>query len=156
MGLFRAVQYGNADGKGKEKYADIIAHSENVAIRQFKVLQRYDSAGPRDNVAGGKWEVASPVTVPGFSAVAYFFAREINEQYHVPVGLINAAVAGGNTSAPAADEAWLSSDGLRAFPDGLFNGMIAPLTNYTIKGVLWYQGEANVEERPNTSLPSLR
>src|SRR5260221_163160 len=159
----------------KEKYPGIIAHSENSAIRQFKAPLRYDFNGPRDNFSGIKWESASPETVPGFSAVAYFFARELNEHYHVPVGLINAAVGG------APDEAWLSADALRVFPDyaaeagryadstimdsltarvkpmGLYNGMIAPLTNYTIRGVIWYQGEANVSRASEyqTSFPAL-
>lgn len=120
----------------KDKYADVIAHSENAAIRQLRVPVRYDSSGPRDNLSGAKWETAAPGTVPGFSALAYFFAKEINDRYHVPVGLINAAVAG--------DDAWASADGFRAFPDALYNGMIAPVTDCTIKGVLWNQGEANV------------
>ncbi|HEY4288832.1 MAG TPA: sialate O-acetylesterase [Puia sp.] len=160
----------------KEKYPEIIAHSENTAIRQFRVPQKYDFNTPHDNLPGAKWESASPETIGSFSAVAYFFARELNEHYHVPVGLITAAVGG------TPDEAWLSADALRSFPGyaaeagryadsnyvnsvlaggmtdehvspqtvvrskpmGLYNGMIAPLTNYTIRGVIWYQGEANV------------
>jgi len=95
----------------KEKYPDVIAHSENVAIRQFRVPLRYDFNGPRENLSGGRWESANPETVLSFSAVAYFFARSINERYHVPVGLINTAVGG----TPA--EAWLSADALRLFPE---------------------------------------
>jgi sialate O-acetylesterase len=135
----------------KGKYPDIIAHSENTAIRQFKVPQRYDLSEPRDNLSGGKWEVAGPATVLSFSAVAYFFARELNEKYHVPVGLINTAVGA------APDEAWLSADALRPFPDSMYNGMIAPLTSYTIKGVIWCQGEANVSKASEylTTFPAL-
>jgi len=117
----------------KEKYSDIIAHSDNGSIRQFKVPQRYDSTGPRENLSGGKWESANPSTVPGFSAIAYFFARELNERYHVPVGLINTAAG------DRPDEAWMSTNAT-----GFYNGMIAPVVNYTIKGVIWYPGEADV------------
>jgi sialate O-acetylesterase len=130
----------------KDKYPDVIAHSDNSSIRQFKVPQRYDSTGPRENLSGGKWEAASPATVPGFSAVAYFFARELNEQYHVPVGLINTAAG------DQPDEAWMSTNG-----SGLYNGMIAPLINGTIRGVIWYSGEANVPAASeyHTSFPLL-
>jgi sialate O-acetylesterase len=160
----------------KEKYPEIIAHSENPAIRQFKVPQKYDFSTPHDNLPGAKWESASPETIGSFSAVAYFFAKELNEHYHVPVGLITAAVSG------TPDEAWLSADALRSFPEyaaeagryaadggryadsnlyvkpmGLYNGMIAPLTNYTIRGVIWYQGEANVSRAKEyqASFPAL-
>ncbi|MBS1602655.1 MAG: sialate O-acetylesterase [Bacteroidetes bacterium] len=95
----------------KEKYPEVIARSENTAIRQFRVPMRYDFNGPRENLSGGKWESANPETVLSFSAVGYFFARDINARYHVPVGLINTAVGG----TPA--EAWLSADALRSFPE---------------------------------------
>ncbi len=94
----------------KEKYPEVIAHSANDLIRQFLVPLRYDFNEPHDNVASGRWVAANPTTVLSFSAVAYFFAREVYERYHVPVGLINNAVGG----APA--EAWLSADALRDFP----------------------------------------
>jgi sialate O-acetylesterase len=94
----------------KEKYPEVIEQSKNDEIRQFLVPLRYDFSGPRDNVASARWEAANPTSVLSFSAVAYFFAREVYERYHVPVGLINNAVGG----APA--EAWLSADALMELP----------------------------------------
>ncbi len=94
----------------KEKYPDVIAQSKNDLIRQFKVPLTVDFNEPHENVASGHWEAANPTTVLAFSAVAYFFAREVFEHYHVPVGLITNAVGG----APA--EAWLSADALVDFP----------------------------------------
>ncbi|HEV3325145.1 MAG TPA: sialate O-acetylesterase [Puia sp.] len=94
----------------REKYAEAIANSKNDLIRQFLVPVRYDFSGPRDNLSSGHWEAANPATVLSFSAVAYFFAKEIYDRYHVPVGLINNAVGG----SPA--EAWLSADALEEFP----------------------------------------
>jgi sialate O-acetylesterase len=94
----------------KEKYPEVIAHSENPMIRQFHVPLRYDFNEPHYDVSGGHWEGANPATVPGFSAVGYFFAKELFERYHVPVGLIFNAVGG------AGAEAWLSPEALKAYP----------------------------------------
>ncbi len=150
--------------KVKEQYAEMIAHASDVPVRQFYIAQHYDYKAPRTNVSSGHWETADSSTVLSFSALGYLFAREIYEQYHCPVGLINACVG----DAPA--EAWISPDALqqlpvyasnatryadsvfpegtgpadRMAPGGLFNGMIAPADTYTVRGILWYQGEANV------------
>ncbi|MEJ5259811.1 MAG: sialate O-acetylesterase [Anaerohalosphaeraceae bacterium] len=65
---------------------------------------------PLDDVEG-RWEVCSPATVGHFSAVAYFFAREIHKKLNVPVGLITTAY-GGSTA-----EAWVSRKALEAETD---------------------------------------
>ncbi len=154
----------------KEKYADVIAHAENKEIRQFVIPLRYDFHETHDNVAVGKWEAANPTSVLSFSAVAYFFALEVYKQYHVPVGLINNAVGGSPAEAwlsaealkdfPEAEatEARFASDAYRdsitaadkaaeakfyAQPGSVYNTMVAPLANYTVKGILWYQGESD-------------
>jgi sialate O-acetylesterase len=147
-------------------YAELIAHADNAPIRQYHITERYDYKGPRENVPAGHWETASPGTVPGFSALGYLFARKVYDQFHVPVGLIDAAVA----DVPA--EAWLSPEALRSFPEyasmatrytdsvftegkgpadkgatgGLHNGMLAPAATYTVRGILWWQGEANLSK----------
>lgn len=56
----------------------------------------------------GKWQVCSPQTVGGFSAVGYFFGRQLNETLSVPIGLINNAWGG------SAAEAWVRRDKLAA------------------------------------------
>ncbi|HEY4060596.1 MAG TPA: sialate O-acetylesterase [Puia sp.] len=94
----------------KEKYPEVIAKADNPMIRQFHVPLRYDFNKAHDDLASGRWEGATPATVLSFSAAAYFFAKELFDRYHVPIGLINNAVGG----APA--EAWLSAEGLKAFP----------------------------------------
>ena len=73
--------------------------------------QRYDFNEPGDDLSGGKWIETNPVTVLDFSAVAYFFARDLYEKYKIPVGLINASLGG----SPA--EAWISGESLKAFPE---------------------------------------
>jgi sialate O-acetylesterase len=148
----------------KDRYADLIAKADRTPVRQFRIGIRYDFKGPRQNVSSAGWEPATPTSVLSFSALAYLFALQLYDQYHVAVGLIDASVS----NAPA--EAWLSPDALPSFPayaaiasrytdssyaegtgpadrmvtGGLFNGMIAPAATYTVRGVLWCQGEANI------------
>lgn len=98
----------------KEKYRTVIARSENKNIRQFLVADKYDFKKEHQDLDAGNWVSANPETVLNFSAVAYFFAKEIYEKYQVPIGLINAALGG----SPA--EAWMSEDALIKFPD-LYN-----------------------------------
>jgi len=95
----------------KDLYADVIAQSDNPAIRQFLVPLRYDFKAPQEDLNSGRWESASPENILRFTATGYFFAKELFEKYHIPIGLINASVGG----SPA--EAWLSEDALKAFPE---------------------------------------
>jgi sialate O-acetylesterase len=97
----------------KYRYPDEITNSENPLIRQFLVPARYDFKEPRENVQSGNWVSANPKTVLNFTATGYFFAKELFEKYHVPIGLINASLGG----SPA--QAWMSEDALKAFPEYL-------------------------------------
>jgi len=75
------------------------------AIRHFKVAQKI-AATPSDNVAGGTWTVCSPETVQDFTAVGYFFAKALNQDLNVPIGIINASWGGTYI------EAWMSHSAL--------------------------------------------
>ncbi len=116
--------------------------------------------------ASGKWAVCSPETVGTFSATLYFFGRELQRELKVPVGLINSSVGGtpieswieakvqqpkwkqtaaSKPKAPAPRPAGKQAAATerKNVIGGLFNGKIAPLIPYALRGVLWYQGEAN-------------
>ncbi len=134
----------------------IIAASRNPALRLFKV-SRASSLTAQTNCKG-QWEQATPATVREFSAVAYQFGLLLQQQLNVPVGLVLSTVGGTRV------ESWMSAGSLNAFPDvyvpasldtvkaphkeatTLFNGMIAPLVGYGIRGFIWYQGESNRHE----------
>ena len=91
-------------------YESEILNSENPYLRHFTVPQHYDFKQPENDLEKGVWQAANPKNVPEFSAVAYFFGKELYEKYRVPIGLINASLGG----SPA--ESWLSEDALKEFP----------------------------------------
>ena len=167
-----------------------LARAAHPNIRLFHVAKAA-SEYPRDDVKAKTWTPVTPDSVQDFSAVAYFFAVELQRTQTIPIGLIEADWGGTPveswTSLRAmADDASLMSIfsaraevaeqqagsllSLRAeetavaearaagrpapkfpfhpdfaawSPGALFNGMIAPLVPYRIKGALWYQGESN-------------
>jgi sialate O-acetylesterase len=82
----------------------------NPQIRQFLVPQIYNFHEPQNDFASGHWAAATPVTVKDFSAAAYFFALELYEKYHVPIGLINNALGGSPV------EAWIGEESLKDYP----------------------------------------
>ena len=92
-------------------YEAEIAAAENNSIRSFTVPKTFVFTGPQSDLPGGKWTAANPETVLDFSAAAWFFAREINQIYGVPVGLLTSAFGG----SPA--EAWVSEESLKTFPE---------------------------------------
>jgi sialate O-acetylesterase len=127
----------------------------NSDVRLFTV-QKDTSAIPLTNCKGN-WLTADTNTVNDFSATAWFFASYLNKKLGVPVGIIVSAWGG----TPA--EVWTPVTSIEAEPDlgfylkhwngsqwwpgtpgVLYNAMIHPLLNYTIKGAIWYQGESNV------------
>jgi sialate O-acetylesterase len=133
--------------------ADVM-HSSDDGLRMFTV-KRNSQFAPVDTVSGS-WKKASPAHARDFSATAYYFGRELRQVLGVPVGLIVTSWGG------SACEAWMRAEWLRAFPDAkipqtpedvkspnrtptvLYNGMLKPLIGYTMRGVIWYQGEDNV------------
>jgi len=139
--------------RGVINYKKEIAAADYPKIRMFTVKRNSEKQPQSDCV--GDWKVCSPDTVGDFSAVGYYFGRELHEELDVPVGMINASVGG----TPA--ESWTRREILEAEADfapiiertkdldnrnaasGLYNGMIAPLIPYGIRGAIWYQGEAN-------------
>ena len=164
----------------------------------------------KPNGIWGRWMVCTPETVPWFSAVGYYFGKNLNEKLQVPMGLINSTVSGSaaqawttleslqkhselkeyldlyNKMCPNFDEIckqwnisfnkfqeqlsqwqneFKNSDlqqqeklklrkpripsspiGPTLLPTCRFNTKIAPMIPFGIKGVIWYQGEANVDK----------
>ncbi|MFD1469600.1 sialate O-acetylesterase [Hymenobacter caeli] len=91
-------------------------------LRLFTVNQTA-AYRPQAEAPANGWQVCSPATIAEFSAVAYFFGRDLYQQYRVPMGLI--ADSWGGTPA----EAWVSAEGLRAFPE--FGAKVAAFSQRT-------------------------
>jgi sialate O-acetylesterase len=123
-------------------------------IRLFNVSTA-TSSYPQDHFSG-KWTVCTPEEMRTFSAIGYFFARKLNIELGIPVGIINASWGG----TPA--EAWMPEGVVKGDkflneaasmqkpvpwgpvePARIYNAMISPMINFHIAGALWYQGEAN-------------
>jgi sialate O-acetylesterase len=169
--------------------AEEIAHATVPTVRLLRI-EHVTSEFPLNDISA-TWTECNPQTAADFSAVAYFFGREINQKEKVPIGLIDTTWGG----TPV--ESWISlmgissdaglmplfrsralfaqnladADAIRAKekrerdaaeaahqpppeqhwhpkpaswePAVLYNAMIAPETQYTIKGAIWYQGETN-------------
>ncbi|MCW3091444.1 MAG: hypothetical protein JWP81_2513 [Ferruginibacter sp.] len=90
-------------------YEKEIATANYTEIRQFWIPTLTSLAGAQPGLPTGYWTAAVGEAVRPFSAVAYFFAKDIYEKYKVPVGIINASVGG------TPIEAWISEDGLTEF-----------------------------------------
>ena len=182
--------------------------SNNPAVRFF-LATNTPAAQPQTNIEG-TWNLSSPETSGKFSAVAYYFAKQINQETGIPVGIIQSCWGGKRSECYTSREAMLSnSHGKKMIaeldreaksfdsaaakkkydaamanwekkaaavrsqnknkpnserarlprrpqpikptyenernPTVLYNGMIHPFVGYTMRGAIWYQGEANAK-----------
>jgi sialate O-acetylesterase len=131
-----------------------IKNASYPEIRLFTVFQA-TSLYPQDHLTG-EWSVCTPETMRSFSAVAYLFAKKLNKELGVPIGLINSSWGGTPAEAWMPEEVIAKDNYLKEAaakqkpvpwgpvePGRIFNSMISPIIPFQIAGVLWYQGEAN-------------
>ncbi len=194
----------------KVKYfAGVTNEDLEIAAAHYPHLRMFTGAFAKTyaptNRVGGQWFVCSPETVPGFSAVGYFFARDLQRDIKVPVGIITEAFGASTAEAWIRREALATDPQLKPMLDSfdakveafrtnpppvvaaprsedvsardtnsvgsstnkvaarrrrvsavrdpiqdqhnatvLYNGMIAPIIPYAIRGAIWYQGESIV------------
>jgi sialate O-acetylesterase len=163
---------------------EAIRKSSNEKIRLLTVPKLKANEPVQDMKAS--WEECNPTTVSNFSAVAYFFGRDLQKALGVPVGLIHTSWGGSPAEVWVREEilaenALYKAEILESYaeqlkrsqaeierwerekaqaekegkkftrnrpgtpwkPAELYNGMIAPLVPYAIRGAIWYQGESN-------------
>jgi sialate O-acetylesterase len=96
-----------------EAYPQDLVTANFPQIRQFLVPQHYNFKSPQDDFTSGQWMLASPSNISRFSALAFYFARELYQHNGVPIGILNNALGGSPV------EAWMSEEALQAFPESL-------------------------------------
>jgi sialate O-acetylesterase len=168
-----------------------LPHASNPRLRLLIVKHNAPDLLQDDIETVDGWQASTPDSARDFSAVAWYFAREIEQREHVPIGVIESnwggtvaeawtrLVALGEDAAlnplfasrgrmiaeapdaeleakrlaqlqaeakaqgkPVPEGTW-QPDPASWSPGNLWNGMIAPLTPFAIRGVIWYQGESN-------------
>jgi sialate O-acetylesterase len=140
------------------------------AVR-FRKIDEKDAPAPLDDLQrGGSWTVCTPQSAARCSATAFVFARRLHEELGVPIGWIDCSWGGTPIEPYIPREAFVGHPtlerlaalaktgdvaGIRALPGGTFvrsnawlagaiyNGRIAPVVPYAIRGAIWYQGESN-------------
>ncbi len=140
--------------------AGLVNKEEEIANASYPKIRFYtvnnSTAVYPQNHCTGEWVECTPETMRNFSAIGYFFARDVQKVLDVPIGIVNSSWGG----TPA--EAWMPEEVFdkdffleeaatlqKSVPWGpvekarIYNAMISPLVPFQIAGVLWYQGEAN-------------
>lgn len=99
----------NGEGGQVYNYKVEESNANYPEIHSFKVIPSVSVKSGVD--VDGRWEVCSPETVSNFSAVAYFFARQIHQKTGIPIGIINSSWGGTDI------ETWISMDSFQILPD---------------------------------------
>ena len=152
---------------GVQNFEEELKNANHPLLRLCKVERQF-APRPLTTVPGAGWQTCSPESVKGFSAVGYFYGRDLAESLQVPVGIIASACSSSQA------EQWTSIEALARFPQFkevaafyqhgdfahmpdyekiapkgkpscLYNGGLAPLIPYAIRGAIWYQGESNAD-----------
>lgn len=92
--------------------AEEIKQAQYPTIRHFKVPNTVAST-PKNDLTGGSWKICTPENAGDFTAVGYFFARELVKELNVPIGLINTSWGGTHSETWTSREAFEGSDEFR-------------------------------------------
>ena len=151
-------------------YQEEIKNANYPMIKLLSVAASGKNNHPADDTdLWSNWVACSPSTIPDFSALAYCFGRELYKKLNIPIGLIQCAYGGSNAEAWVSLETARTIPALKTqldkcaqydfhrdsvskylgmknefqVPTLLYNTMVHPMINFPIRGVIWYQGEAN-------------
>ena len=113
--------------------------------------KKYAPRTPRkaqtDVPAGRTWLVNNKTNAKAFSAIGYYFAKQVADHTNVPIGVIQMS-AGGSSLCDfmPMDQYNASKHQMGAsqfYPSDIYNSLIAPFSKTQVTGMLWYQGEAD-------------
>jgi sialate O-acetylesterase len=143
--------------KQTSNYNNELAESPSLPGLRFITVAEDFKASPVEKLGiTSGWKYCNSQTIGDLSGVAYFFGKKIytDLKSNIPIGLVVSSVGG------TACEEWLSKEsiegdaqlkgyyGPRPNNSRCYNAMIYPLRSLAIKGVIWYQGEFNVDDSP--------
>jgi sialate O-acetylesterase len=145
------------DGKlfeGVTDYANEVATANYPLIRVCTIETDRQAQPLATFKSKPEWTVCSPTTVGKLSATGYYFARKLQTELNVPVGIIVSAVNDEGCSLWVNHEVFSADSTFAAIFGGgrasqLYNGMINPLIKLQLTGILWYQGENNLTDIPD-------
>ncbi len=129
------------------------ASANYPTIRQFKVQGILGTEPANDVPAGSSWKPATSEYAGEFSAVGYYFARDLQADIKIPIGIINSSLGGARIETFMSEEMLgfdendvvLANGEQERQPTLAYNTMIHPLIKFPVKGVIWYQGESNAD-----------
>ncbi|TDW49160.1 sialate O-acetylesterase [Flavobacterium sp. 270] len=145
--------------KGYKPPEDDLNKADNPNIRIFLDRRKYMDPSPEHL----GWDNAMGKPLVDFSAVGYYFAKDLYSKLHVPIGMISAAVPGSRI------EPWIQTSKMEVLiqmknekmldkpntddgkPGKFYDTMIQPLIPFALKGFLWYQGESSCFLNENIS-----
>lgn len=135
---------------------EITFSTKNGKGIRFLNVPRKISYTPQEDI-DATWQMSNPENTAEFSALAWFFARNLKDIVDTPIGIINTAYGGSKV------EAWVPKEIIAKYPDldysaekndtamqdwsrvgVMYNAMIHPIAGYTARGFIWNQGESNV------------
>lgn len=132
--------------------AEEILHSAQNKGLRYVTIKKNQSLEPIPGYfTEGRWNKSGPASAADFSATGYFFGQALRQALDIPIGLISCNWSGSFV------EDWMSKELIEKYPDQevfgvdfskaftkMYYGMLEPASRYTIKGMIWYQGESNV------------
>ena len=139
---------------GIDNAQEEIQNANYPDIRFYTVTKRTSNTEQDDVV--GSWEECTPETMQNFSAIGYFFARRLQGELNIPIGIIDTGWGATSAEVWTPKSVFNGDDYLKeqtkkigtnkwapVEPSILYNAMIYPIKKFKIAGALWYQGESN-------------
>ena len=156
---------------GAHNAAEAIKAANFPQIRHFEVAKSVASQ-PQADIKAGEWKVCSPATVANFTAVGYFFAKELYGQLNVPIGLIHTSWGGTHSETWTSRNAFESSDEFKSMISTMprlnldslakqknentisaIEKLQGPMTNVSAKVQQWKDGSFDDQKWPVLKAP---
>jgi sialate O-acetylesterase len=132
-----------------------VAAADHPNVRLFSV-RRETSPMPLTDVDGGPWQVCKPETAKDFSAVAYFFGRELQGKLNVPIGLIDTSWGGTGIEPWTPPVGFASNPKVQQYLDQIEHAdrdYINALSEYVQKRAEWIKAAKDVKLDGSDKVP---